>query len=127
VVEVSRVVELDPPVCEFCGEFVRGESQPCAARDEGGVSAVSRPEERCSLPDQEKGIIGSGREVLSPTHHQKGDRRRDADAGDSLKENKEYGRPDSRPDPLPPAVRAFADADDEPVLGPVDSGEKGVT
>jgi hypothetical protein len=32
---VSRTVELDPPICDYCGEFIRDRDQPCPARDDG--------------------------------------------------------------------------------------------
>jgi len=36
VVPVNQTVDLEPPVCEFCGEFIEDEDQVCAARDDGG-------------------------------------------------------------------------------------------
>lgn len=33
---MSRTVKLDPPICEFCGCFIRDDDQPCPALDDGG-------------------------------------------------------------------------------------------
>jgi RNA polymerase subunit RPABC4/transcription elongation factor Spt4 len=32
---MSRVVEMNPPICEFCGEFIEDDDQQCPARDDG--------------------------------------------------------------------------------------------
>jgi hypothetical protein len=37
VVPVSRTADLEPPVCEFCGDFILDEDQVCPARDDGGT------------------------------------------------------------------------------------------
>jgi hypothetical protein len=35
VVAVSRTIELEPPICEFCGCYITDPDQQCAAQDEG--------------------------------------------------------------------------------------------
>jgi hypothetical protein len=35
VVGVSEVVELDPPICEYCGGFILPDDQECPARAGG--------------------------------------------------------------------------------------------
>jgi predicted amidophosphoribosyltransferase len=37
VVAVSQTVPLDPPVCEYCGEFIEDEDQLCPACDDGSL------------------------------------------------------------------------------------------
>jgi len=32
---VSRTVDLEPPVCEYCGDYIRDEEQICPACDDG--------------------------------------------------------------------------------------------
>jgi len=34
---MSKVVELEPPICEFCGGYIRDRDQQCPALDDGGV------------------------------------------------------------------------------------------
>ena len=30
-----KVVALEPPVCDYCGEFIEDDDQPCSALDDG--------------------------------------------------------------------------------------------
>jgi hypothetical protein len=32
---VSKTVELEPPVCDYCGCYITDRDQPCAALDDG--------------------------------------------------------------------------------------------
>ena len=40
---MSRTVETEPPICEFCGGYIREDEQPYPARDGGGVTHDVRP------------------------------------------------------------------------------------
>ncbi len=35
MVAVSRLVEMEPPVCEFCGGYILADEQDCPALDDG--------------------------------------------------------------------------------------------
>jgi hypothetical protein len=38
---MSKVVDLEPPICEFCGEPIVEDRQVCSARDDGRCLRVT--------------------------------------------------------------------------------------